>query len=569
MIAIISLIMLISAYLIANVLSRTSAELSNERERRSMDALRQAKAALIAYAASEQWQLYKGQVTNQPGGLPCPDLNNDGASEGLCSNALSRLGRLPWTTLGVDDLRDSSGERLWYAVSSNFRKLSGTTIINSDTQGLLTVTGTVPASNVVAIVFAPGPAIQDSTLPGQIQDRSPANINRLASYLECFTAGANDYSVTSNYTVTPIYPLPTCTSSILSPDMFNDRLIVITQADLMAAVEPVIAARIERDVKPYLQTYFSQWGGFPFPAKFANPDPGTGGTGTTRPRSAYVGDATQPSGLLPVINTVSYAWVAGSGSVTQTGGPGTISSAPSCATSGSSWQCAFSASGPDCGLPSCPTNLGITVEGQVSNAGLTFANATNFLIPAGNVMVNQTVLPSPAATLGLALAMSGNGRVLYGATIQYSYTCVSGVCGSVSVTVTIPMDPANLFVSTLTSASDPQAGWFIANEWYRQTYYAVSPGYLPGGGGSCTPLPGAPSCLTVNKLPPSYATSNDKRAILLLAGRALDGSARPSPNPANYLEGANLTALGAIPNEYENRSGAPTSINDRVVVISP
>src|SRR5258708_29066232 len=44
------------------------------------------------------------------------------------------IGRIPWKTLGIDDLRDASGERLWYALAHNFRKLSGTTVINSDTQ---------------------------------------------------------------------------------------------------------------------------------------------------------------------------------------------------------------------------------------------------------------------------------------------------------------------------------------------------------------------------------------------------------------------------------------------------
>src|SRR3989304_1859863 len=125
MIVIVSLIALISSYLIANVLTRTNAELSNAREQRSMDALRQAKASLIAYAASEQWQIYKGQVTNPPRGLPCPDLDDDGDSQGLCSSALSRVGRLPWTTLGVDDLRGSSGGRLWDAVSSKSPHPSG------------------------------------------------------------------------------------------------------------------------------------------------------------------------------------------------------------------------------------------------------------------------------------------------------------------------------------------------------------------------------------------------------------------------------------------------------------
>jgi len=558
LIALLALAALMSAYLIANALTRTSAELANERERNSMDTLRQAKAALIAYAASEQWQAYKGQVTKQPGGLPCPAASTSGSSPGICSSALSRIGRLPWATIGAEDLRDASGEQLWYAVSSNFRRASGTTVINSDAQGLLTITGTAPASNVVAIVFAPGPAIQDSTLPpGQTQDRSPANINRLASYLEGFTTGANDYIFTTN-------ALPTAT--------LNDRLIVITQADLMAAVEPAVAARIQRDIAPYLQTYFTQWGAFPFPAKFSNPDPGTTGTGTTRPQQLYVGDVTQTSGLLPINPTVSYAWVAGSGSVTQTAGPGWIvGGTPVCVTSGTSWQCNFQASGPSCAGVSCVTGttLGIQVEGQVSNAGLSVANAQNFLVPAGNVTVDQTVLFSPLATLGLALAATGNGRVLYGATIQYSYNCASGICTPVAVSVTIPMDPANIVVSTLTSASDANAGWFIANEWYRQTYYAVSPGYLPGGGGSCDPSKTTtPFCLTVNNLSPVIypPPANDKRAILVFAGRALDGSARPSANLGNYLEGQNPTPADFV---YEHRQGMPTSINDRVVVVAP
>ena len=57
LIALLALAALISAFLIASALNFTSAGISNEREDRSMNALRQAKVALIAYAASEQWQL--------------------------------------------------------------------------------------------------------------------------------------------------------------------------------------------------------------------------------------------------------------------------------------------------------------------------------------------------------------------------------------------------------------------------------------------------------------------------------------------------------------------------------
>ena len=206
LIALLSLAALIAAFLIASGLNITSAGNSNEREDRSMSALRKAKTALIAYAANEQWQLYKGQATDQPGGLPCPDTNDNGTSQLSCPNAVDRIGRLPYMTIGADDLRDASGERLWYALSSNFRRLSGTTIINSDTQGLLTVTGDAPASNVVAIVFAPGNALSG-------QDRI-AQHNLPAAYLEGFTAASPDYTFTSVAT-------PSLTA--------NDRLLVITQ----------------------------------------------------------------------------------------------------------------------------------------------------------------------------------------------------------------------------------------------------------------------------------------------------------------------------------------------------
>ena len=158
LIALLALAALISAFLIASALNLTSAGNSNEREDRNMSALRKAKAALIAYAANEQWQLYKSQETNQPGALPCPDIllddgNADCVGAGISSTS-SLVGRLPWQSMGIEDLRDASGERLWYALSYNFRKNFGTTVINSDTPGQLSVTGTAPASNVVAVLFA-------------------------------------------------------------------------------------------------------------------------------------------------------------------------------------------------------------------------------------------------------------------------------------------------------------------------------------------------------------------------------------------------------------------------------
>ena len=95
-----------------------------QRDRVSDRALAQAREALLAYAADRPINAAVG-----PGYLPCPDLDDDGWAEATCgsqngdSGQADRLGRLPWKTLGVPDLRDGYGERLWYAVSSKYKGL--------------------------------------------------------------------------------------------------------------------------------------------------------------------------------------------------------------------------------------------------------------------------------------------------------------------------------------------------------------------------------------------------------------------------------------------------------------
>jgi len=558
LIALLSLAALISAFLIASALNFTSAGVSNEREERSMGALRKAKAALIAYAASEQWQAYKGQTTNQPGGLPCPDVNDTGASPGICSSAASRVGRLPWATIGSEDLRDASGERLWYAVSSNSYK-NAANIINSDTPGLLTVTGAAPASNVVAVVIGPGEALSG-------QDRI-AQHNDPAAYLEGVTASTPDYGYNT-------VAVPSGTA--------NDRLLVITQADLMAAVEPVVAARIERDVKPYIQAWsdpVTGWGAYPFAAPFAAGGPPAN---PGRAQAEYKGATGQANGLLPITTDPNWArWQTSSISITQIpGGTGTGANVPPDPTTINSIDCsASSASQISCLVDytggSVSDRPAIKLQATLLNAAVSFPTAFKFADASMTDKNGDPLTTDPAfgnwspttptftpTTSNTALA-DGTGLVVFTGRLQNPTNPPSGTGGRVTIKVPVSYHP-------ITNSTDPKSGWFIANQWYRQTYFAVSPGYVPGGGNSCSPLPSAPPCLTVNSLPSSYATSNDKQAILVFAGRALNGTPRPSGFFANYLENANLSAAqGTTPYVYEHRAGIPTSINDRVVVVSP
>jgi len=184
-------------------------------------ALAQAKEALIAYASGRP-------ATNRPGELPCPDTNNNGSAEPNCSTLATQIGRLPWATLGIPDLRDGSGERLWYAVSNNFKNSPAVTPLNSNISGQLTVTGIAPANNVIAIVFAPGTVVAG-------QSRTAANTNNVAHYLEGENANGD-----------------TIFTSAASSGTFNDRLLAITSALFFPAVEMKVA----RDLRSTLNTYY-------------------------------------------------------------------------------------------------------------------------------------------------------------------------------------------------------------------------------------------------------------------------------------------------------------------------
>lgn len=567
-IVLVAMVALIGGYLIVGALNQTSNEVRMEQDVRTRDVLKEAKTALITYAAKEAWNYSASLI--QPGGLPCPDTDNDGEAEANCSvSAAQRTGRLPWKTIGTSDLRDANGERLWYGLSNNFRSAYGSTIINSDTAGTLTVNGMAPASNLVAVVIAPGQAVQDTaTLPTiQIQDRSAANINRAASYLEHTNYSGTDTYADAAPGANGVYNAAATSfnSPTQSRDFFNDRIATISQAELMAVVEPAVAARIERDIKPYLTAYATQWSGkYPFPATFPQ---------NNNTQSSYSGSTSAASGLLPLTASASYSWTTGSGSASLAGGTAQSLSGITCALNAIvNWRCSFTIRGVDLGIGYasssicangatryryCIINPILNVSGAIgTSAGLTFADIPNA------TAVTSSRSPISTASISGTLSSTGVGTITYQAT--YGYSSFSNISARTrTINFTIPA----VDVSALTTSTNPDTGWFITQQWYRQTHYAVSPAYLPGGSGSCNPLPGTPSCLTVNNLPSSYTTANDKRAILVFAGRTLNSAnARPSSTLSHYLENQNAT-----PNDYifEHHAGTTTTINDRVIVIAP
>ena len=198
-------------------------------------ALNQAKQALLSYAMN--YPDLRANPEKGPGFLPCPDRNNDGRPESNCASSTgTTLGRLPFAILGLDDPRDSSGERLWYAVSPDFRNTrSNHALINSETPGQFNVD---ERNDVVAVVIAPGPPVAH-------QYRRPGN--NAADYLE----GDNTSVADGRF----------------SAFAGNDQVDVITRAELMAVVE----RRVLNEVRAVLARYRADHSAYPRPAPFADP----------------------------------------------------------------------------------------------------------------------------------------------------------------------------------------------------------------------------------------------------------------------------------------------------------
>jgi hypothetical protein len=216
--------------------------------------LAEAKQALLQYAMN--YPELRNDSDKGPGLLPCPFVDDDGAGdvgnpESNCSvGAGTTIGRLPYRILGLPDVRDSSGERLWYALSDNFKNVqTGNPVVNSDTFGALSVDGT---SDVVAVVIAPGAPVTGQT--GRTEDGTAAGFTTLANYLEetNATGGAVNFATTG-------------------VGEFNDRLVSITRAELMDVIEKRVVSEVRATLANYRANPTHGNGRYPWLTPFADP----------------------------------------------------------------------------------------------------------------------------------------------------------------------------------------------------------------------------------------------------------------------------------------------------------
>lgn len=218
----------------------TNRQALQTREQVTQVALQQAKDAVIGFAATQ----------SIPGRLPCPENTGsigtpaEGQAQGSCSTPASRIGRLPWRTLHTGKLLDGNGTELWYAVSPGFASAP----INNTTIGQLNVDGVANAA--VAIIIAP-------CLPLAGQQRTePTAAN---------PPQAQDYLDLTNSAGTFVSGGPAAS--------FNDRILIISHADLFNAVQRTVLAEVRGldDQSPGLpvrglRRYFTDYGSFPWAA---------------------------------------------------------------------------------------------------------------------------------------------------------------------------------------------------------------------------------------------------------------------------------------------------------------
>ena len=573
-----------SSYFLATKLNANLAKTQQHEE--TGIALSAAKEALIGYAITFPDRDTNG-VVDGPGYLPCPDRDNDGDTDaGSCSLAgNTTIGRLPYKTLEVAELRDESGQRFWYALSDNFRNNPKLTPLNSETGGELSVNGT---SDIVAIIIAPGEPLDG-------QDRDPDEIDitiEIDNYLE---DDNNDLDV--NYV------------TIANVD-FNDRLIVITRQELMEAVEKRVLGEVSKSINSYQSVHNA----FPWLSPFATPS-----TSKFRAQagiSGYQGhlpyhwsdDLPGASTRNPFNTSLSVSW----NIVDADLSPGTFisdatmenSSVPvditdaSCEwTNRNSVKCTGTKSFPD---PTCSSVSGTCPQTGAVSCDRSYDFDLEFLDESAATVSITDPDPANVRTRDVTIDISLLTTILTNYSIQVTDSnTIKGPnppcnlntfietrsltidVGSSTGTITIAGIHYDLDVDGMDLNADDDyddAGefspeipeWLFNNNWHHLVYIGYATGEtLPGDTTDTTPADGVPDnactsgtdCLELNN---SGSPNDNKRAIAIIAGEVLTGQDRTtSPAITDWFENENNNG-----NDIFDKADSTSTFNDQIRIIS-
>ncbi len=495
-----------------------------DRELATGAALYAAKRALLDYVAAQA-----AQPDNAiPGRLPCPEplspaVGSEGVAAGCSDNTATYVGRLPWRTLGVDQIRDGDGELLWYILGPGFRQSP----INFGTAGKIATD--IPILNpVVAMIIAPGAALNTMSEAGT----PPANCPRVNQQPRPVSAPFNPtLFLECGRQNVPVAPaLPSYVTTKDSP-WSNDRIIMVTANEVMDAIAGPVGDRVQRQVAALMGNWHQvefdatgrSWGntyGFnylPFASDWNNPSGGN-----------FCANQGQDDGLAPVDTSCTaygYKW---SGSSSASGGMDTQGG---CSDQGTYLRCRFR-------RISSATPLTATINATTTNVGHAFRST---IVPS-----DLTIGSGGSATISMVLGSNSD----VSATINVTWSNSLAV-GTNNIEVQIP------HLQNAAILSDSRYTWFWNNKWHEYTYYAIAPAAQAPGTSTCTP---GVDCITVSGLPPSTGATNDKRLVLVLSGRPLGGQSQPSGSRSDYFELENRTTGDR---EYQVTT-ISTTFNDRV-----
>lgn len=288
--------------LLAGIGFTTSVSLVPETEhqrqmRHTIAVLSLAHQALLAYAQQSLVAESCGLNCPRPGDLPCPDRNHDGVAESSCSQS-ARLGRLPWKTLGIGDVRDGSGEHLWYAVSDRYKNNPRKLPLNLDTPGSWSVMTTDGLSwdapqgqGVVAIVIAPMHSLVRED--GWIQRRSLAGNEVAQHYLE--KRGIYDNATPQEDTSFGFVSGPASST-------FNDVLWPITASQMHQIMQKQVIAEVKQSLRCLMPACHA------FPAPAAIQDGGCLGHASLA--NGLCQSSTHTVGRFPVDGAAHWPWAA-------------------------------------------------------------------------------------------------------------------------------------------------------------------------------------------------------------------------------------------------------------------
>jgi hypothetical protein len=497
-VALIALVALLAGAFASVVVQTFGRSLGSRAEKAAASALALAegKRALLAYVAH-----YAARSSHQvPGRMPCPEplapaegKEGFAAALGCNSNTQTYVGRLPWRTLGIAQLRDGAGEPLWYVLGPGFR----TPPINFDSVGGLTLDAATHAA--VALLIAPGVPLDTLLDPGSpppgcsrtrqsaLRYPTPFVAFDPAQFLECGNTGAS-------YETRP------------ASQWFNDQVLAVTAADLMTAIAGPIADRLQRVAAPAIAAWDEaelaatgkSWGVthaapyLPFASAFG--DPAVNG---------YCGAAGVHEGLPPLAprtsGTCGTAW---SANVTSVAGVDSLG----CEALAAALRCSFRAAGG----PSAPS-------AHIEAAAPHVAGSFRGTITADDIAVSH----GGSATLVMQLSAASGGA---SAAVDVSWP--PALAAGQTLTVALPDLPEAELLE------DPRLAWFFDNEWWRHVYYAVAASAVAGASQPCA-APDDTGCLAVYGLPSSTGAFWDKRLVLTLMGQALPGQSRSCATDVN------------------------------------